>query len=589
MRRILLFLMLSTLTCLALAQDIDPVSWKFSSQKTAPLTYEIKFIATVEEPFHIYPQSSDGGIGMPTEFIFTNNDNIELIGEVGEQGLDKKKGEEVAYYAKGVTFTQTLKLKSNKNTNLSFVIKYMACNDQMCLPPSKKAFTVAINDTGKSAVESTASGVASSQKKTLLYQDFVMPGPDGKLVASKQITAKNKYTFIDFWASWCVPCRAQGRALIPLYEKYKAKGFGVIGISLDTNPTAWKKAIEADQYTWTNLSDGKGFDSEMAKRYGITAIPRNLLIDSAGVIVAMDLHGEALEAKLLELFAQAVQKDTASEGSTIGATATSANKDDDDLDKLESAEYSKLTGDDQKFLQGKLLPQNTPDYEAKLEGFRKRFSEMNVKVYTSFIKSHPNSELSLKLFPKVAYFQPYNIVKPLFDGLSTALKQTEEGKKIEEKLNNMAVAAIGNPAPDFEIPDVAGKLVKLSSFRGKYVLLDFWASWCGPCRAENPNLVKAYNKFKDKNFTVVGVALDKLEDRSAWLAAIKKDGLPWIQLSELKFWNSEAAKSFGVQAIPQNFLIDPNGVIIGKTLNGSALHDKLNEVLGVDAKGNQNK
>lgn len=302
MRRILLFIMLSTLTCLAFAQDIHPVSWKFSSQKIAPLTYEIKFIATVQEPFHIYPQSSEGGLGMPTEFIFHDNDNLELIGSVGEQGLDKNKDEEVAYYAKGVTFTQTLKLKTEKKTDLSFVIKYMACNDQMCLPPSKKAFTVTINNTDKSAVESTASGVVSSEKKTLIYEDFVMPGPDGKLVTSKQITAKNKYTFIDFWASWCVPCRAQGRELIPLYEKYKAKGFGVIGISLDTNPAAWKKAIGADQYTWTNLSDMKGFDSEMVKKYGITAIPRNFLIDHKGAIVAMDLHGKELEAKLIELF-----------------------------------------------------------------------------------------------------------------------------------------------------------------------------------------------------------------------------------------------------------------------------------------------
>jgi len=302
MRKISLFILLSILTCLAVAQNNHPVSWKFSSQQIAPLTYEVKFIASIAAPFHIYPQSSEGGLGMPTAFIFEPNENLELQGPLSEQGMDKKKGEEVAYYSNGVTFTQTVKLKSAQKTDLSFVIKYMACNDQMCLPPSKKAFTIAINDTDKAATESTSSGLAAADKKILNYEDFVMPGPDGKLVTSKQITAKNKYTFIDFWASWCVPCRVQGRALIPLYEKYKAKGFDVIGISLDTNPTAWKKAIDADQYTWTNVSDMKGFESEMVKRYGITAIPRNFIIDQSGVIVAMDLHGEELEKKLLELF-----------------------------------------------------------------------------------------------------------------------------------------------------------------------------------------------------------------------------------------------------------------------------------------------
>lgn len=302
MRKILLFIMLITLEGLAFAQDNHPVSWKFNCQQVAPLTYEIQFVARIEEPFHIYPQSSDGGLGMPTEFIFAKNENLEFIGPVSEQGKDKQKDEEVPYYAKGVTFTQTLKLKSEKITNLSFVIKYMACNDQMCLPPSKKEFNLTIKKADQSAVENASPEIASAKKQLLTYEDFEMPGLDGKLVESKQITAKNKYTFIDFWASWCTPCRIQGRALIPLYDKYKAKGFDVIGISLDTNPTAWKKAIEADHYTWTNLSDMKGFDSEMVKRYRITAIPRNILIDQSGAIVATDLHGKELDTKLAELF-----------------------------------------------------------------------------------------------------------------------------------------------------------------------------------------------------------------------------------------------------------------------------------------------
>jgi len=268
----------------------------------------------------------------------------------------------------------------------------------------------------------------------------------------------------------------------------------------------------------------------------------------------------------------------------IRVKGTPTNQDYDDLDQLEGAAYAKMSADDKAVLEGKVSPKNTNNYEARLEGFRKRFSEMNVQVYTAFIKSHPQSKLSLELFPKVAYFQPYTVVKPLFDGLSPTLKKTEEGKKLAANLNSMLVAAVGKVAPDFEMPDTAGKLVKLSSLRGKYVLLDFWASWCGPCRAENPNLVKVYKKYKDQNFTVVGVALDKLKDKDAWLAAIKNDELPWLQLSELKFWASPVAKSFGVQAIPQNFLIDPNGVIIGKTLMGNELDAKLEEIFKAKSK-----
>jgi len=135
-----------------------------------------------------------------------------------------------------------------------------------------------------------------------------------------------------------------------------------------------------------------------------------------------------------------------------------------------------LAPEGKRFIEGKVSPQSAPDYEIKLEGFRKRYSDLTLAAYIAFRKSHPVSKLSLDLFPKVAYEQPYDTVKPLFDGLSPKIKDSKDGKKLAENLERMKSTAVGQPAPDFEIPDIEGKLVKLSSFRGKYVLLDFWAS-----------------------------------------------------------------------------------------------------------------
>lgn len=138
---------------------------------------------------------------------------------------------------------------------------------------------------------------------------------------------------------------------------------------------------------------------------------------------------------------------------------------------------------------------------------------------------------------------------------------------------------IGKEAPDFSLPDATGNQVKLSSFRGKYVLVDFWASWCQPCRGENPNVVKAYDKFKGKNFTVLGVSLDKPGEKENWLKAIKEDKLNWTHVSDLQYWNSAVVSLYHLDGIPFNVLVDPQGKVVGEGLRGAGLEEKLAELL----------
>ena len=196
-----------------------------------------------------------------------------------------------------------------------------------------------------------------------------------------------------------------------------------------------------------------------------------------------------------------------------------------------------------------------------------------------YIKAHPKSPVSGFIIyndfnnPNI----PLSVVEECLSYIDAGVKESKFIKLANKRLDSMRGTTVGYKANEFSQTNTAGKVVNLSDFRGKYVLIDFWASWCRPCRMENPNVVTAYNRFKDKGFTVLGISMDS--NKEAWLNAIQQDNLTWTHLSDLKGWGNEVGKLYGVSGIPQNYLIDKDGKIVAKDLRGPALEEKLAEIL----------
>ncbi len=215
----------------------------------------------------------------------------------------------------------------------------------------------------------------------------------------------------------------------------------------------------------------------------------------------------------------------------------------------------------------------------KINTERDSLTEVSNESRKRFIRENPNAYISLISLQDFAWTIHMNEIEPLYTQLSKAIRETSEGRAMQDRLEKKKRVSVGKMAPDFVQADVNGHPVKLSDFRGKYVLLDFWASWCVPCRKENPIIVKAYNKFKDKDFTIISVSLDRVGKKADWLAAIEKDGLPWIHISSLNAFQNEIAVAYDVKEIPQNYLIDKKGKIVAFDLHGEELEKILNEFL----------
>jgi len=221
--------------------------------------------------------------------------------------------------------------------------------------------------------------------------------------------------------------------------------------------------------------------------------------------------------------------------------------------------------------------------DSVVSGF-KALQQQEKNFVKDYARKHPASYVAaFQVYNNYSYNADPRELDSLYNGLDSTIRVSYYGKKIKDVLDIAKKTDNGQPAPDFTSNDPKGRPISLASFKGKYVLIDFWASWCGPCRKENPAVVKAFHRFHSKGFDILGVSLD--DDKAKWLEAIKKDHLTWTHVSDLKGWQNATAKLYGIRGIPMNFLLDKDGKIIARGLRGESLEQELEKLFLEHVKG----
>jgi len=366
-------------------------------------------------------------------------------------------------------------------------------------------------------------------------------------------------------------------ALLPLSIFAQSESFTVKGTVGKLNSPS--KVYLSYRQNKTVITDSASIKNGMFELKGQVSNPvkAKLVLDHAGKGLQSLRTPDFVELYLEKGVVSLISKDSVYNAVVVGSVV---NDDNRKLTEKLAAAKNKM-----KVMMAEYYA--APDEKKKSKVFQdeteKRYNAITKEIQeieSAFIRDNPNSYVSLDIVKNTGGSIPnVEVLDSLFKSLTETIRNSSAGKELSERIDKLKLVAVGAIAPDFTQMTPENQPVKLSDFKGKYVLIDFWASWCGPCRAENPNVVKVYNQYKDNGFTVLGISLDNEKGRDAWLKAINKDQLTWTQVSDLKGWYNEVAALYSVKAVPQNFLIDPNGKIIAKNLRGEELAAKLKEII----------
>ncbi|MDR1006459.1 MAG: redoxin domain-containing protein [Bacteroidales bacterium] len=446
--------------------------------------------------------------------------------------------------------------------------------------------------------------------------DFAMANTKGQNITLYSCLKGTQYLLIDFWASWCKPCRDENPNVLAAYNKYKASGFDILGVSLDKDKNAWEKAIKDDSLVWRQVSDLKFWKNEAAQLYMINSIPSNVLLDSKGTIIARNLRGEELINKLAEL--------TSEHGYLIEGEIEGIREGVVKMDLLladgEKQSYSADVNHGKFVFKGIVervcmalihLPSNDGDISfflensnIKITGDKKHIDDIKITGSQSNdefaalasrcnVQKNPiqclmnevleNSNTIYAPLIVSNYLVPYlniNELTELVGKLDGDAKTMYQYVLLTDYIDEQKQTNdLGEKVPDFTLADTGGTDVKLSDFirNKRYILIDFWASDIPACAVDAQTLQTAYRAFGKRGFDIISISLDT--DKSKWQQGISNQSRKWQNVSDLQRWQSAVVRLYKVASLPANVLIDANGAVIGKDLKGDALLQTLQQLL----------